>query len=1337
MITKWKKLFIGALLGFALYNTLPSVFYYIKPLEAPLSSKQAQLIVKTWGKTQAQHEKQLYKWIQSYARGLGIERVKLAPFQDSLQTLDLEFNTADEQQLFKKHFKEAMAHIPYKTFELNLAQEEGLHLYLVKKYPLCIKGLEQSTYLAPISEDRGSYLSYAQARIKTVEDALNGYDFIEHALKKQSPLASNLKDVELIFNSLDHEPLKTRLVAHAHKLGSPWLKEALKQTSTSTTFQNWLQTALSKHEESPFFKSIHYDLDANLITLIPHSDLVTSPTCHTLLEPCCHYLNLATGDQFELDQQIYKASLIVHPDSPLLLTNLTALAHEKQSDLKKTLSALFKPESLELKDSVFVTGQEFNNLCAVDQESCLIIHAPLIEEPMIKQGSKNSLFIIAKNLDPLSKDSLKFQTLLKLFGFYAIQDSTHPDALIFELKEAYKQQFALVHETPQLQAQLPYAVIELGTLKDRLKLKEALEIQQQEALVSWQDQYAAALNHLKGYSPFTIAQPTKSPLVSNFLLKWTQFFSGSPRQALKFGLDLSGGKNILIALENQQGQTITDPDSIKTAINELYERVNGLGVSEVSIRQQGHLISLDFPGSQTLSAKELVNASTMYFHVVNEKFSFQNPELFPYVNHFLNAVWQQALAQGSLEQKTLQQLGYTLLNESTAPLLSATKLKEHGLKLAHPSLDHPTHALDPTLCKIVKYKPNSQQPQDSCPLILVFHNYALEGTALKEILCSYDGTKGNTLNFKVTKTDPKDPLYSPQATLAEWTSHFTKTSTLDFKPPKGWRMAVTLNSEVVSAPVLESQLKEGGSITGSFTQRDLLKLKGDLEAGALSFQPKIILEQTIAPELGAHDRHKGFLSMAISVVLVTVLMTCYYRFHGLIATGALMINLMLLIASAAFFNITLSLASIAGMILTLGMAVDANVLIFERMKEEKAQGASLAEAVKKGYAKAFSAIVDSNLTTMIAALVLLGFDSGPIKGFALTLLIGLVTSMVTALFMTKFFYFSWACKTHKSSFNFAQWFKVPKLDFLKKTKLATITTGLLLTLGVICFNTKASELIGMDFKGGYGLNLKFEKTHSTTAPKDLVTKALIHSGLKASHIHTRQLTGPHHVQLFLDTAIDKIKNDEDSWSDFFTHLLTPLGLKLDPSVVLDQTLTTISSQLSESMTHQALVGLMLALGCIFVYVLIRFQWPYALAATISLIHDVILTLSFMAILAYLGVPVNFDMSTLAAILTIIGYSLNDTIIVFDRIREERVLHPHLPLKTLITQSLNATLSRTLLTSGTTLIVLIPMLFMGEGTLFNFSLIMTLGVLFGTLSTLYIASPLLLLFYREHNRVKLN
>ncbi len=1301
MNTKWKKIFTCSVFAFTLYNLLPSVFYYSKPLSDPISFKQASEVLNDWEKASSSHEKETSDWITQLGYRLNIPSITIQNLKDCPRTLSLEFSNVDEAALFEKKFPEAIANAPYKNYKMQIAASEDKTLYLVKKFPSPISIKKDTLYIQAGSnlDSDINLKSLVETRLKNIVETLSSYDFIKSTLSQIDGL-----------NNLT------------------------------------------------LFKSAVIDYNTNEFKLELESDIakkIDHAQVRSLLSDVLSKLGEDVGEVFSINKNLCTAKIIQNPDRPFLLTKVGNLSKVLSQEVFSSLKNLFKPKSSELNSSNYpvVTTEQFHKLSVLDQENCLIFHNPNCDISLFKnQVSKSSLYIVAKNFEKLVKDNegvsttetkliqkdlRHLQKLVQAFEFQTISNALFgkefKNDLIFECKDFYKPSLEIFHNRVKTYGSLPLATFELGTLKDLLSEQGKLSKTKQENLVLWQQSYNAARNNDTKTSITPIAAPTKNPLISNLILNIKNYFNGSEKKALKFGLDLSGGKHILIQLEDKQGKKVTDPVEIKSAINQLYNRVNRLGVSEVSIRQEGDYISLDFPGSQNLSARELINSSTMYFHVVNEEFSFQNQEVFPLVLEFLEKVWKKALHEGNTEALNLQKIGYKLLNDPYSSHDSIKKLKEKGLNLADPDKHLSSSSLDNSLSKIVNLKQEADE-KNACPLMIVFNNYALEGSALKDIRCSYDPTKGNFLSFNISNQN------AAQERLSNWTAYFTKNKqNQSYKPQRGWRMAVILNSQVVSAPVLESALKDSASINGSFSQQDLLKLKSDFEAGSLNFEPRILLEQNMAPELGIQDQRSALISMSISLILVVALMVTYYRFHGLVATSALVINLLMLLAASSFFNITLSLASIAGMILTLGMAVDANVLIFERMREEQSKGTSLKDTIKTGYAKAFTAIIDSNLTTMIAAFILLGFDSGPIKGFALTLLIGLFTSVITALVMTKLFYFEWMEKTKKASLNFSNWFNFKPLNFLNKSKTALITSLVIVVFGIAGFSYKSSQIVGMDFKGGYAFDLKLKPNSQKLLPKKELAKALINQGLKSSHIHVKELENSHHLRVFLDPEIDKIKNPSQNWKDFISESLLSQSLVCDEETInnIDQQVTTISGQFSDSMRNQALWGLAIALVAIFIYLLLRFEWPYALAATLSLVHDVILTLCLMAILAYFGVPVSLDMSSLAALLTIIGYSLNDTIIVFDRIREEKLLNPEMKLFDVISKSVNSTLSRTLLTSGTTLIVLIPMIFLGQGTLFNFSLIMTIGVVFGTLSTLYLASPILLAFSKSRKTNSIN
>jgi SecD/SecF fusion protein len=679
-------------------------------------------------------------------------------------------------------------------------------------------------------------------------------------------------------------------------------------------------------------------------------------------------------------------------------------------------------------------------------------------------------------------------------------------------------------------------------------------------------------------------------------------------------------------------------------------------------------------------------------------------------------------------------------------------LYEQGLRFGDLLSTETSNLFNDTYAKVAIFRGEdyTKWQGQTHPLLIVFNNYALSGSDLEDVRASYDPSRGNFLSFNVkgAYTSKQGVRVSPRDDFSAWTTPFCKekiagTVNGQFSRNMGWRMAVILNGSIISAPTLDSPLKESAMITGSFSQREINQLEADLKAGSLTFTPKILSEQNVSPELGAKERSLGVWSTVIALILVIGVMVGYYRFGGLIASIAVIFNLLIMWATLQNIQARLTLASLAGLILTVGMAVDANVLVFERIREEFSSTGRIASAIYAGYKKAFSAILDSNVTTIIAALILLQFHSGPIKGFAITLIIGIISSMFTALFMTKWFFMNWARNPANKALRMKNWFRAKKFNFLKYAKLSMIISTVVIVLGSILFVAERHSLFGMDFTGGYTLHVELEPT-SAASYRQTVEQALVSSGAKPQEIQVQELSPSNNVRIFLSHALEqpgRPLSGMDSATTDAPELAWVLGSLQKQGVVLtDHSIATaaqnwseVSGQMSKTMRNSATVGLLIALICIFVYIAVRFEWKYAMSATICLVHDIFFTLASIALLHLLGVPVQIDLTTVAALLTIAGYSLNDTIIVFDRIREETkaMKKPH--LTDLINSALNITLSRTTMTSGTTLLVLIPLILMGGSTIFGFALVMAIGVIFGTLSSLFIAAPLMLFFHERENK----
>ena len=405
---------------------------------------------------------------------------------------------------------------------------------------------------------------------------------------------------------------------------------------------------------------------------------------------------------------------------------------------------------------------------------------------------------------------------------------------------------------------------------------------------------------------------------------------------------------------------------------------------------------------------------------------------------------------------------------------------------------------------------------------------------------------------------------------------------------------------------------------------------------------------------------------------------------------------------------------------------------------------------RQDIAKPFRAIIDSNITTIIAALILIQFDSGPVKGFAVTLIIGIISSMFTALFMTRYFFAGWVQNPKHKSLSMSQFIGQTHFDFLKQTKKAFAITLVVLVIGAYFFIAQYKTMLGMDFTGGYSLNVELvEKPHMTDYRK-AAAEALMAHGASSNDFQIRTLSKPTQLRIQLATSLEEKghpfyqmpenypegkfafeyqKNPRITW---VVNSLAEAGLNVVPTQFdkLSSQWTVISGQFSDTMRNNAIIGLVIALATILLYITFRFEFKFAVGAVVGLAHDVLITLGILAIFKAMGFAVQIDLQVVGAIMTIIGYSLNDTIIVFDRIREDIRLLRKMPFNEIVNHALNVTLSRTIMTSGTTLLVLLSLVLLGGHSIFAFSLVMTIGVVVGTLSSLFIASPIMLYI---HNR----
>lgn len=1106
------------------------------------------------------------------------------------------------------------------------------------------------------------------------------------------------------------------------------------------------------------------------------------------------YIARLTDETFKPSEDSFVVNLDALSNSQsYLLLNLGYLAQKRTQQVIDQLLLSWVPSYTDLvRDAYPIRSYDsYKNAKAEDQKLGLVVYAPTMYPSQSIPGFRNhSIYVIAKGMDAivqkykempeapesqtLAQDFNQLSTILQQMGFIGYSGSTFDlpkefsKDYIFELNDYYSSLLKSTREDFNVKGSKRYAVLDFSDVEQRILTINKIEDRIQEDLMKWKEAHQAAQVDLNVTSHYTVPAPTKNIYWENFKLSAKKYFRGDDRKILKWGLDLSGGKTVRIALLDQNGRPVKNSDDLNQAVNELYNRINKMGVAERTIRIENSNILLDFPGSQNLSASDLVKASAMYFHIVNEKFGNHNATLASAVNSFLQDIWNEAVVTNRKDIEAVNEIawqhlgGDTLVAGGLRPRSDNAKLLyDNGLRLPNPRERVVSSAFDDTLSTITMYRGDDSAEWDhqTHPLLIVFHNYALEGANLENIHAGYDSTQGNILSFGVKRSyegsqdkgsgNPRDDFYT-------WTSQFAEdriagTPKEIYSQGRGWRMAVILNGSVITSPSLNASLRDGGTISGRFSQREINQLAADLKAGSLSFTPRILSEENVSPELGHEERTKGIVASAIALALVVIAMVGYYRFAGLVASCAVLLNIFIMWGVLQNLGAALTLPGIAGIVLTIGMAVDANVLVFERVREEFKISGRIASALQAGYRKAFSAIIDSNVTTIIAALILIQFDSGPIKGFAVTLIIGILSSMFTSLFMTRYFFAGWVRNPEHKQLSMARFLKETHFDFLAQAKKAIVVSLIVMVVGTFFLIQERKTIFGMDFTGGYSLTVDLEEQAGHPNYRLETINAFLDQGASRRDFEVRELSRPNQLRIQLGTSMDEkghpfyqmpeVNSAEGPYSyeyqrdprlNWVVNTLQSSHLNIQSSELdnLQKNWTIISGQFSDAMRNNAILALGAALLAILLYITFRFEFKYAIGAVAGLVHDVIITLGFLALFHAMGFSVQIDLQVIGAIMTIIGYSLNDTIIVFDRIREDIKILRRMKFKEIINHALNVTLSRTIMTSGTTILVLLALVLLGGQSIFAFSLVMTVGVVIGTLSSLFIASPVMLYF---HNR----
>ena len=553
-------------------------------------------------------------------------------------------------------------------------------------------------------------------------------------------------------------------------------------------------------------------------------------------------------------------------------------------------------------------------------------------------------------------------------------------------------------------------------------------------------------------------------------------------------------------------------------------------------------------------------------------------------------------------------------------------------------------------------------------------------------------------------------------------------------------IAIVLDDNVYSAPTVQSEITGGNSeITGHFTAEDTRDLANVLKSGKMPAPAKIVSEEIVGPSLGAESIRQGIWSCVIAfVILMIYMITMYGIIPGMVANCALILNLFFTIGILTSFQAALTMSGIAGMVLSLGMAVDANVLIYERTKEEMKAGKKVREALAAGYSNAFSAIFDSNLTSVITAIILYYFGTGPIRGFATTLLIGICVSFFTAVFLTRVVYTQvmekdkWLGLTFRTAIGDKISFQNPTFKFMNAYKKSFTIFGTLAIISIAFMLTRGFSK-SIDFTGGRNFVVMFENDVQPETVRGLLAEAFPESNTSAIALGTEGKT----IRISTNYRIeeDAIEVDSEIEEKLFETLkggnLLAADLTLENFINRDERAggSIISSQkvgpsIAEDITRNAIISVILAFIAIFLYIFIRFRnLSFSIGAIAALIVDIILILGMYSICwGWMPFSLEIDQTFIGAVLTAIGYSINDKVVVFDRIREFLHLHPKRDKLELFNTSLNSTLNRTINTSVSTFIVLAVIFCLGGASIRSFAFAMILGVVFGTLSSIFVAAP---------------
>ena len=779
------------------------------------------------------------------------------------------------------------------------------------------------------------------------------------------------------------------------------------------------------------------------------------------------------------------------------------------------------------------------------------------------------------------------------------------------------------------------------------------------------------------------------------------------KRSLNLGLDLQGGIHLVLEVKTEGMEEQEAQDAVAQAQEVIRNRVDQFGVAEPTIQRQGeNRIIIELPGVQDVQrAKDLVGQTALL--------EFQLLEPAEDRTRLIQRI-DQVLAPQEEEEEEEEDLLLSSTAES-APLSSMLSPTGEDLTVSGRDLQRVKNLINaPEAQELIpadveflfSSKPAGAEGNEFYFLYLVRKKPEMTGHMIQDAFVSI----GQVVEYM------GQPIVN-FSTTDEGVRLFSRITGSHI----GDRMAIVLDESVYSAPVIQSKISEGrGIITGSGTQEEAKDLAIVLRAGALPAEVEIIEDRTVGPSLGRDSIEQGKTAAIYSMVLVVIFMVLYYRVAGLIADCALLLNMLFIMAVLAGFHATLTLPGIAGIILTIGMAVDANVLIFERIREELRSGKTVRAAIDSGYGHALSAIVDANVTTFLVGIVLYQFGTGPIRGFALTLCIGIISSLFTAFFVTRTIFELITRKSEQSTLSIGPvaLFSNLNIRFLSLRNIGFGTSAAVLLIGIVSILGINGIRKGIDFAGGTLLELHFDPAVQVEDIRSQLGSVPVGDAeIDLSKSEIKQFGSENDILIRV--------SESGTGTEVADGIMGVLKAGFAASIEEMEWIRRqekVGPKIGSELSNAAVRAVLVALALILIYMAWRFhRFLYGIAAVVALFHDVLITLGLLSLL-----DIEITLAVVAALLAIVGYSLNDTIVVFDRIRENLHTARRQGFDGTVNQSINECLSRTLITSATTLMaVLVLMLFGGEVNR-DFTITLMIGVVVGTYSSVFVASPVLYL-----------